>query len=77
MAIAVNFYTFKKRMNSTMRPENAFPAVTPAATYYCILKAGCDVMSPVISLDYGIANNPTALNYAYIPDFNRYYFVKT
>lgn len=77
MAIAVNFYTFKKRINSTMRPENAFPAVTPAATYNCILKAGCDVMSPVISLDYGIANNPTSLNYAYIPDFNRYYFVKT
>ena len=77
MAIAVNFYTFKKRINSTMRPENAFPAVTPAATYNCILKAGCDIMSPIISLDYGINNNPTALNYAYIPDFNRYYFVKT
>lgn len=77
MAITINFYLFKKRINSTMRPSDAVPAVTPAATYKCILKAGCDIMSPVISLDYGIANNPTGLNYAYIPDFNRYYFVKT
>lgn len=77
MAITVNFYLFKKRINSTMRPSDAVPAVTPAATYNCILKAGCDIMSPVLSLDYGIANNPTGLNYAYIPDFNRYYFVKT
>ena len=70
MAITVNFYLFKKRINSTMRPSDAVPAVTPAATYNCILKAGCDIMSPVLSLDYGIANNPTGLNYAYIPDFN-------
>lgn len=77
MAITVNFYMFKKRINSTMRPADAVPAVTPTATYNCILKSGCDIMSPVLSLDYGIANNPTGLNYAYIPDFNRYYFVKT
>lgn len=78
MSIRVDFYTFQKRMNSTMRPDQTpFPALSPAASYDCILKAGCDVMSPVLSLDIGISTNPTALNYAYIADFNRYYFVKT
>lgn len=78
MAITVNFYTFQKRINSTMRPDQTpFPALSPAASYDCILKAGCDVMSPVLSLDIGISSNPTALNYAYIADFNRYYFVRT
>lgn len=78
MAINVKFYKFQKRMNSTMRPDQTpFPALSPVAEYNCILKAGCDVMSPVLSLDYGISNNPTGMNYCYIPDFERYYFVKT
>lgn len=61
-----------------MRPDQTpFPNLSPAAYYDCILKAGCDVMSPILSLDIGISTNPTNLNYAYIADFNRYYFIKT
>lgn len=77
MAITVSFYQFKKRINSTIRPDQTpIPGLSPVATYDCILKAGCGVMSPVISLDYGISSNPTGMNYAYIADFGRYYYVK-
>lgn len=71
MAITVNFYQFKKRINSTSQPTG-----TPAASYNCILKSGCGIMSPVLALDVGLSSNPSNLNYAYIADFNRYYYVK-
>lgn len=77
MSIKVDFYQFKKRVNSTIRPDQTpIPNLTPVASYDCILKAGCGIMSPVISLDYGISSNPTGMNYAYIADFGRYYYVK-
>ena len=71
MSVTVDFYTFSKKVNSTARPTGQ-----PSATYNCILKHGCGVMSPVISLDLGLATNPQTLNYCYISDFGRYYFVK-
>lgn len=77
MSIKVDFYQFKKRVNSTIQPnQSPIPNLTPVASYDCILKAGCGIMSPVISLDYGISSNPTGMNYAYIADFGRYYYVK-
>lgn len=36
------------------------------------LKDETSVVSPVIIFEY---NNPANFNYAYIPDFNRYYFI--
>jgi hypothetical protein len=32
-------------------------------------------MHPTLSFDFGIANDPSQYNYAYIPSFNRYYFI--
>ena len=32
-------------------------------------------MAPVIKLDIGLDNSPSGYNYAYIPDFNKYYYV--
>ena len=68
MSINVEFYSLSKRDNSTKRPAAA--AVVTAA---CSLKDDCGIIRPVL-LVYGIAN-PSGLNYAYISDFSRYYYI--
>lgn len=68
--IPIYFYRFQKRENSTLRPYTA------GTQYDCVLKEPCSVIAPEISLNLGKTQNPTNLNYAYIPDFNRYYFVR-
>lgn len=65
----VDFYNFSKKSNSTKRPTS--PAL---ATFDCILKDSCSVIDPVVMLEAGLLNRP-AFNYAYIPDFQRYYFI--
>ena len=67
MAFTVNFYTFSKRVNSTKRPVN------PAVSVSCVLKDNSGVLNPV--LEVSINTNPQGLNYAYIPQFDRYYWV--
>lgn len=62
----VNLYTFNKKVNSTKRPSGG-------TSFNVVLKDGCNIINPVLVFA-GIVN-PTAYNYAYIPDFNRYYFV--
>ena len=69
MAVAVNFYQFAKKANSTKRPTGS------PTTYNCTLKEPCNIMSPVIGLDLGLTTNPHAYNYAYIAAFGRYYYV--
>ncbi len=64
----VTFYTFSKKPNSTLRPSTTGTAVQVE------LKDSCSVLSPVLSLKY-TGQNPTGWNYAYIPDFHRYYFI--
>lgn len=66
----INFYTFAKRENST-----AQPSAQPAASFDCLLKEPCSVLNPRITINRGAAFDPSALNYCYIPDFNRYYYV--
>lgn len=67
MAFNVNLYTFSKKSNSTARPTGT------GTTYQCVSNTDLDVLSPRIPLN--IAANPTAYNYAYIPDFGRYYYI--
>ena len=62
---------FTKRVNSTARPSNA-----TARTFDCVLKQGTSMIAPTIILDVGLETAPTAYTYAYIPDFNRYYWVR-
>lgn len=65
----VNFYTFAKRINSTKQPTGT------GTEYDVIIKRGSSVINPTIELDAGLATSPAALNYAYISDWGRYYFV--
>lgn len=61
---------FKKRYNSTLQPDNG------GTVEDCTLKDDCSVEAPVLQMNYGVIYNPVHYNYAYIPDFNRYYYVK-
>lgn len=65
----VVFYTFNKRVNSTAQPSGG-------ASYSCIIKSQSSVITPQISLVWPGSGNPTEYNYAYIADFQRYYWVR-
>lgn len=67
MSIAVHLYSFTKRENSTKRPSSG------ASTYNCVLIDNTSLLEPTFKLDLG--SNPIGKNYAYVPDFNRYYFI--
>lgn len=69
MPIAVDFYNFKKRKNSTKTPSGS------PTTYNCVLKDGCSMIAPVIGLDIGLTANPHQYNYATIAAFGRNYYV--
>lgn len=61
----VIFYSHNKRNNSMKLP-------TGGSTISCVLKDDCSITSPVLELK--VSERP-AYNYAYIADFNRYYYV--
>ena len=63
------FYNLIKKSNNTKRPSSE-----SGAEYNVILKEGCSILSPVIKLDVGLVDVPTA-NYMYLPDFDRYYWL--
>ena len=67
----VRFYNIIKRENSTMRPTGS------GAEYTVTLKADTSVLSPVLLIDFDDQDDPQPhlYNYAYIQDFNRYYFI--
>lgn len=68
MSFTATFYTFSKRINSTKQPSGG-------TSYSIILKAPSGVLNPTIQLDVGQSGNPTAYNYCYIAEFDRYYWV--
>ena len=63
----ITLYTFSKKPNSTARPSGS------GTEFDCQIKAPSSIISPIIQLSK--ASNPTNFNYAYIPDWNRYYFI--
>lgn len=71
MSFTVKLYTFSKRDNSTKKP-----AADAGTSFNCILKAGSGIMRPSLSFDIGVTNDPSQYNYAYIPAFDRYYFIE-
>lgn len=70
MGFTVNLYTLSKRDNSTKRPTGT------GTQFSCIIKSGSGILHPTISLDLGKVNDPSQYNYAYIPNFDRYYFIE-
>lgn len=66
----VYLYSFTKNEKSTARPASA------GTGYDCQLKEACSILSPLIVLDLGMTTSPYNYNYAYIPDFGRYYYIQ-
>lgn len=72
----VRFYAFRKRINSTKKPTKKDMDGELSFFADCILKDSTSVIAPQITLIFpqGLLS-PSSYNYAYIPDFHRYYFV--
>ena len=70
MSFKVNLYTLSKRDNSTKQPTGT------GTEFNCVLKSGSGIMHPALSFDLGLTSDPSQYNYAYIPAFERYYFVE-
>ena len=68
MSVTVNFYTFSKRDNSTKRPTGNGTSLN------CEMRYECSILRPVLQVTSPISN-PKLLNYAYISDWGRYYWV--
>lgn len=68
----VILYTFSKRENSTKRPTDA------GTPYTGNLLESCSIVKPSIGFNLGnTGKGPGAYNYAYIPEWNRYYWIDT
>lgn len=71
--LSVTLYEFKKRENSTKRPDSS----ATQRTHDAVLKTPTSLLRPEISFDFGLKGNPSFYNYAYISDLgNRYYFIR-
>lgn len=66
----VYLFTFIKKENSTKRPDVA------GVLLQCQIKTQSSISRPTLELNLGLENAPEDYNYAYIPDFGRYYFVE-
>lgn len=70
MSIKINLYrNFIKKENSTLRPK------TLPQEYTAVLKDNTGMINPRIILKVPVDENPTVYNYAYIPLYDRYYYV--
>lgn len=68
MSVTVTFYNHSKKSNSTKVPVSA------GTSFDCLLKAPSGILYPTIQLQLPMNNTPL-WNYAYIAEFNRYYWV--
>ena len=71
MAITVNFLSFTKRENSTKTPTAA--QLNAGTSMQCTIIDDTSIMTPTLKLsEFSSVRN---LNYCYINNFNRYYFI--
>ena len=69
----VLYNSFEKKENSTKKPDNLTPHLTVSGD----LREPCSMISPVFAIKRMNPDiTPFPYTYAYIADFNRYYFVK-
>lgn len=59
--------------NNTSAPNKMVKNLAAKGTFTGTLKGPCDILNPVVTIDS--ATYPEYLNYAYIEQFRRYYFV--
>ena len=71
MSFTVKLYSLSKRDNSTKQPAN-----NTGDSFNCVLKSGSGIMHPTLTFDFGMTNDPSQYNYAYIDAFDRYYFIE-
>ena len=71
MSFKVNLYAFSKEANSTAQPTGT------GAEYTCVSNDDLDMLNPRIPLNIGNSANPSSYNYCKIPDFGRYYWIRT
>lgn len=69
MSFTVNLYRFSKKENSTARPGSE------PASFPCRLREPSGILNPSIMLDLGLVSDPSGYNYAYIPEYGRYYWI--
>lgn len=67
----VQLFSFNKKENSTARPSSS-----SATSFNCKLLKPSGVLNPAIELDLGLSNSPARYNYAYIQEFDRYYWIE-
>lgn len=67
---SITLYNWQKRRNSTKRPA----ASTTQKTYNCLVKTPSSIITPVIQID-DLPDSLVSWNYAYIPAWDRYYFI--
>ena len=67
----IKLYGLAKRENSTLRPSGS------GTEFNCVLKNETSIINPTIVIDFSDQADPQPhiYNYAYIPSFNRYYFI--
>ena len=66
----INLYKFNKKPNSTAVPASA------GTSYSCSMKTVSSLLSPLMEIaDTRLTGAIPLYNYAYIPDFDRYYFI--
>ena len=72
----VQLYKFAKRENSTAEPSPSDPTRLDLSSVQ--LKEECSMIRPVLVLSRGIVTgfNPNMYNYAVIPVWQRYYFIR-
>lgn len=74
----IRLYAFRKRINSTKKPTEKQQPGQLFMVADCTLKDTTSVLAPQVVLIFPDPQHnlpPSTYNYAYIPDFNRYYFV--
>lgn len=73
MPLLCTLYEFKKRENSTKRPDDS----VTHKIHVCRLKEKTSLLYPDLIFDFGLKGNPSFYNYCYMTDLgNRYYFIR-
>lgn len=71
MSFNIKLFNFTKKENSTKRPVSS-----SGDNFACVLKDRSSMIHPEIQLDMGLTQSPVEYNYAYINQYERYYFIE-